>query len=160
MTLYELTEAYTDLMNLDELDTETFDMALSAINESLDKKLANIGRLVRNLESDSMALKTEEERLNKKRKTIENSIARLKEYAKQALITTGKTKSSDGIITWGIQNNPPKVEIEQGAEIDHAWCNQVPESWVPDKTAIANALKSGSVIQGCKLIVEQGVRLK
>lgn len=160
MRLYELAEAYDDLMNLDELDKETFDMALQAIEGEIDKKLCNIGRLVRNLEAEATGIKTEEERLAKKRKSTENTVTRLKEYARTAMIATGKTKSTDGIITWVIQNNPAKVEIDPDIEITHDVCKYIPESWVPDKNAIAQLLKGGVEVNGCKLVVEQGVRLK
>lgn len=160
MNLYELADAYTQLLEIEDITPENFQMALDSINGEIDEKLFNIGRLVRNIEAEVAGIKAEEERLCKKRKAAENTVIRLKEYARSAMIMTGKTKSSDGVITWAIQNNPAKVEIDPDIEISHDVCKHVPESWVPDKNTIAQRLKGGVDIPGCKLVVEQGVRLK
>lgn len=160
MNLYELTDVYTQLLDIEDITPEDFKMAFDSISGEIDEKLCNIGRLVRNLESEALGIKTEEERLAKKRKAAENTVIRLKEYARTAMIATGKTKSTDGIITWAIQNNPAKVEIDPGIEITHDVCKYIPESWVPDKNAIAQLLKGGVEVAGCKLVVEQGVRFK
>lgn len=160
MNLYELTEAYNALIEIDDIDPCDFAFALDTINGELDDKLCSIGRLVRNLEAECAGIKCEEERLAKKRKAHESKIDRLKEYVKSAMLATGRTKASDGIITWGIQKNPASVQIDGTAAIPHELCRYTPESWTPDKKLIAEKLKSGEAVDGCTLIQTEGVRLK
>jgi len=159
MKLYEVIEAYQDLMNLEDIDEETFRTALGAVHETLDQKICSIGRLVRNIEADSNALKAEEERLYKKRKAIEKTIERLKQYALDAMVATGRTKATDGIVTFSTQLNPPKVVVDPDADIPLCWYVEKVERNL-DKNAIKQALVSGATIPGCTLVAETGIRLK
>lgn len=160
MTLYELTDAMAQLEDMDDIDPQTLADTLEGLQMELDEKLLNIGRWVRNLEAEATGIKSEEERLYKKRKAMENRAASLKEFVRQAMIAVDKRKVSDGVITWGIQNNPARVELKPDAEIPHEWCTHNPETWVPDKNLIGQALKGGNALPFAELVQEQGVRLR
>lgn len=160
MNLYEITSAMNILNEMDDIDPQTLADTIEGLQMELDEKLMNIGRWVRNLEAESTGIKVEEERLSKKRKAIENKVVSLKEYVRQAMLAVDKKKSSDGVITWAIQQNPPKVEIDPDAELPLCWLREIPARHEYDRNAIGQALKGGADIPGCRLISEQGVRLK
>lgn len=71
MQLYELTEIY---LNLKDMDIEEGDLnsALENIDDEIETKADNIAKVLRDFDGDIEALKFEEERLAKKRKAIEN----------------------------------------------------------------------------------------
>ena len=81
MQLYELAEMY---LNLKDMDIEEGDLnaALENINDEIETKADNIAKVLRDFDGDIEALKSEEERLAKKRKAIENRQKQLKEYLK------------------------------------------------------------------------------
>ena len=61
-TLYELTELYTNLMDLD-LEDEQVQEALEEIDEKIEVKADNIAKLIRGLEGQKDICKAEEERI-------------------------------------------------------------------------------------------------
>lgn len=60
-TLYELTELYTNLMDLD-LEDEQVQEALEDIDEKIEVKADNIAKLIKGLEGQKDICKAEEER--------------------------------------------------------------------------------------------------
>ena len=79
LSLYELSESYRSLMNLD-LDDDSLRVALGSLNQSVQEKATNIARVSRTLKAGAEAIKNEEERLKAKRKAIENREKKLREY--------------------------------------------------------------------------------
>ena len=75
-SLYELTGDYarfSELMEMEELEPEmqeALEDALNNLGEDIEIKLENYAKIIKNFESDIAGLKAEEERLNKKRKTL------------------------------------------------------------------------------------------
>ena len=63
MKLYELTEAYLNVLSLmdnEELDKQDLEKTLSNINEEIENKSDNIGKVLQTLDADIQALKNEE----------------------------------------------------------------------------------------------------
>jgi seryl-tRNA synthetase len=79
ISLYELSETYEKLMNLD-LDDEALKLALSSLNQSVEEKATNIAHVTRTMDAGINAIKNEEKRLRDKRKALENRLDKLKEY--------------------------------------------------------------------------------
>ena len=61
-TLYELTELYTNLIDLD-LEDEQVQEALEDIDEKIEVKADNIAKLISSLEGQKDICKAEEERI-------------------------------------------------------------------------------------------------
>ena len=73
--LYELTELYQNIWELvgdDEVDVGTLESALSQVEDNIESKSESIAKLVKGIDGDIEALKEEEKRLAKRRKTLEN----------------------------------------------------------------------------------------
>lgn len=90
-SLYELSNNWQQVYDMD-LDEDTWLDTLDAINEDINIKVENSGRLYRSWESDAKALKSEEERLAKKRKAIENRMKSLKGYLQDNMERMKKIK--------------------------------------------------------------------
>lgn len=159
MTLYDLTYQFTLISNMEDADPQVIADTLESLEGEIEDKLLNIGRLVRNMESESEIIKAEEKRLSDKRRTLEKKVEGLKEYVRQAMLQTGKKKVNDGVITWAIQLNPPKVVVEPEADIPLCWYTEKVIRDL-DKNAIKQAIVGGATIPGCKLVQEQAIRLK
>src|SRR5690606_9289213 len=109
-----------------------------------EDKLENIGKVIRNLEAEVNAYKEEEKRLADKRKSIENNIKNLKQYAEEALRVTGKRKVKAGLFTFSIQKNPPSVVINDEKLIPKQF--YVPVEPKLDKSTIRDLLKNGESV--------------
>lgn len=132
-TLYELTELYTNLMDLD-LEDEQVQEALEDIDEKIEVKADNIAKLIKGLEGQKDICKAEEERIYKRRKSIENRIENLKEYLKTTMIATDKRKFKTDLFSFNIQKNRASLKI-----LDE---EKVPEEYVEyDRKVLKDKLK-------------------
>lgn len=91
MTLYEINEAITNCFR-EEIDPETGEILTEVLDEDrLDElkmakaeKIENVACWIKNLTADAEALKNEEAKLAKRRKSMENKAESLKNYLQWA----------------------------------------------------------------------------
>ena len=126
MTLYDLANNYITLMN--EMESEEgLDegrmLELLDTGEAIEDKADNIARLLRNEEAEIIVIKEEENRLATRRRVIQNSVDRLKEYLKSAMIATGKTKFKTNLFSFAVQKNGGAAPVYL----------RVPEEQIPDE---------------------------
>lgn len=155
-TLYELTELYTNLLDLD-LEDEQVQEALEDIDEKIEVKADNIAKLIRGLEGQKDICKAEEERIYKRRKSIENRIENLKEYLKATMIATDKRKFKTDLFSFNIQKNRASIKI-----LDE---EKVPEEYVEyDRKVLKDKLKK-AITEGleadyAEIIQTESLRVK
>ena len=159
MNLYELTDNYLKVLELIENGEEGLEDTLESLNDTIELKADGYARIIRNLEANAVALKTEIDRLTNRRRSIENSIDRLKENLKNAMIATGKEKIKTDLFNVTVVNNPVAVNV-----IDE---KLIPEEYFKveiirklDKISLRDAIKNGEEIQGAKLMQGKGLRIK
>ncbi len=155
-TLYELTELYTNLMDLD-LEDEDVQQALGDIDEKIEVKADNIAKLIRGLEGQKDICKAEEERICKRRKSIENRIDNLKEYLKATMIATDKRKFKTDLFSFNIQKNKTSIKILNE--------EKVPEEYVEyDRKVLKDKLKKaiteGLEVDYAELVQTESLRVK
>src|SRR5690625_867010 len=137
---------------------EGLEDTLESINLALEDKLENIGKVIRNLESEVNQFKEEEKRLADKRKAIENNIKRLKDYAEQSMIATGSKKLKTGIFTFAIQKNPTFINVGDEKAIPEKLF--LPVEPKLDKKRIQPDLKGGELVPGVQLLQPGGLRIR
>lgn len=147
-SLYELTQSahvLNDLLESGDITEEAIRDAILNNNEDIADKLEGYARFIKNLETDIAGYKAEEKRLSKRRKTMENTIDRMKDAMKEALKASGepKVKAENGLFTFSIKKNPPKVEIDNPEKIPTRYfIEQLPKL---DNKALLDDLKSEQV---------------
>lgn len=148
-SIYELSEEFLTLWTLMEdgtLDDEALADAFDVAVGDLSAKLEGYCKFIKNLESDIAGLKEEEKRLNTRRKTMENTIERAKAAMQNAMRIAGEKKMPAGTFTVSLQQNPPKVVL------DEPYIENIPEKYlIPqeptiNKKLILEDLKEGFVI--------------
>ena len=156
MQLYELTEMY---LNLKDMDIEEGDLnsALENIDDEIETKADNIAKVLRDFDGDIEALKSEEERLAKKRKAIENRQKQLKEYLQNAMLVLDKRKFKTELFSFNIQRNAPSLKI-------------LDESKIPDdyykiekklnKNDLKEAVKNGLFEDAAELVQTESLRIR
>lgn len=151
MTIYEITSDYLQLMQMmedPELDPQTLADTMEGIEGELEDKADNYARVMKNMEADLNGIKAEIERLNTRKKTIENNIKRMKEALQFSMETTGKTKFKTELFSFGIRKNAPAVVM------DEPYIENVPERFLKysdptiNKSAIKEAIQNGEDLEG------------
>lgn len=156
MQLYELTEMY---LNLKDMDIEEGDLnsALENINDEIETKADNIAKVLRDFDGDIEALKSEEERLAKKRKAIENRQKHLKEYLQNAMLVLDKRKFKTDLFSFNIQKNAPSLRI-----LDES---KIPEDYYKierrlNKNDLKEAVKNGLFEDAAELVQTESLRIR
>lgn len=156
MQLYELTEMY---LNLKDMDIEEGDLnaALENIDDEIETKADNIAKVLRDFDGDIEALKSEEERLAKKRKAIENRQKQLKEYLQNTMLVLDKRKFKTDLFSFNIQRNAPSLKI-----LDES---KIPEDYYKiekklNKNDLKEAVKNGLFEDAAELVQTESLRIR
>ena len=163
LKLYELTESYQGIQNLldaDGVDQESLNMALAVIETEIQAKAQNIAVIIKGLESDAEIIKAEEKRLAERRKSSENKATWMKNYLEDELNNAGLDKIKTHTFTVALQKNPPAVVINDEKAIPAKYLTVIPEQYVVDKKAIAEAIKNGQEVPGAELKQGRSIRIR
>lgn len=165
LTLFQIAAEYravTDILMDTGADEQTMKDTLEGEVWPLELKAQNYGFVIRNLQATAASIKDAEEQMAARRKAIEKRAADLLERLKTGLEIAGVTKLDCPHFALTIKKNPPKVEIFEEALIPMAYMRTPepppPPAALPDKKAIADAIKAGTEIPGALLC--QGTRLE
>ena len=152
MSLYELTSDLKELQDIDftEVDAEQLEAVKVAIKEQIVNKGTGIIAVVRNLEADTEAIKTEIKRLQDLKKSKENRIENLKKYTKECLEEADIKKVSTALGNISIRKLPGSVEVLEEDSIPVEYKKEVITLTI-DKKAILSDLKEGVVVPGVTL---------
>lgn len=153
MTLYELTGEYRRLYELaDELEGQDFDETIRDTMESLDgefeDKAEGYGMIIKSLEADVDAIKSEEKRLADRKRAISNNVVTMKKRLQDAMVLANKPKFKTALFSFNIQKNPKKVVMDETdiGRIPLEYLSiQMP---VINKGAIKDALTAGVDLSG------------
>jgi len=165
LNLYDLSSLYQEALEcaIDKetgeiKDDEMFEL-LDEINEQYEEKIINCGLYYKSLIAEANAIKEEERKLYNRRKSIENSAQRFKDYIELNLKTGEKIKDPRIIINW---RKSTKLHVDAEVKDNPAI---LPDLFYRTKTEIekskiSNHLKSGRELKGCKLIECQNLQIK
>ncbi len=162
MKLYELREMYQNVWNLiedEDVDIETLEMALNQIEENIELKAEGMAKLIKSIDGDIAALKEEENRLAKKRKALENKQKNIKTYLEYQLIGMGIDKVKTPLFTVALQNNPPSVRFIDEALIPEQYKVRTELVSIPKKI-ILDDIKKGIEVAGVEVIQGKSLRIR
>lgn len=155
MKLYELTEIYENIENLD--DDVNVASALATVEGELEDKLESIAKMIKNLDATAKAIGDEEKRLKARKMATKNRIDDIKRYVKENLEAMGKDKVEAGIFKWSLQFGPGRVEITDETKIpEEFFVTEIK----PLKTEIKKAIESGEITEGAEIVREKSLRLR
>lgn len=118
-TLYEITGAWLDVYNLDDVDEDVWFDTLESIEGELEVKADGYAKLIKEFEYESAKFKAEAKRLAEKQKVYENRAKRMKERLYQSMEATGIKEIPNELFKIKIQANggvAPLI-IKEGVEI-------------------------------------------
>ena len=160
-TIYELTEAYRQLLELAEdqyTDQTVLADTMEALDGEIEAKADGYAKVIAELNAKAKTIKQEEDRLADRRKAIEKNARSIKERLERSMIAMNKKKIKTDLFSFNIQKNPPSLVIDK--------MDDVPEVFLisqPDKVnngAIMMALKSGAKYNWCHLAQSESLRIR
>ena len=158
MNLFEMTVAANELYDLltsGEIDEQTFADTLEAMGT--EEKLESYCKVIRQLEADAEMLKAEKDRIDKKKKTVDNSVLRMKKAVTDFMKAQGTKKASAGTFTVALSTSKAVNILDESKIPARFLVEQAPKI---DKTSIRLELMAGAEIEGCELQINEGVRIK
>ncbi|MCL4882628.1 siphovirus Gp157 family protein [Streptococcus suis] len=157
-SIYELTGIFKQIAEMEGIDEETKLDTLESIDwtEQFEEKVENTVKVIKNKEADVDQLKEEIDRLTKRKKSIENDIARLKTGLQGAFEITGHEKVKTLLFTVSLANNQPSVIVDE----DLLPKKYFIQTLKPDKTAIKELLKAGKKVKGAVLQESRSLRIR
>ncbi|EGO2729428.1 siphovirus Gp157 family protein [Enterococcus faecalis] len=157
-TLYELSNDYLKVLSLaEELDDGTLKDTLDSINDSIDLKVENTAKVIKELESTSSIVDTEIKRLQARKKALSTSVDNLKGYLQQEMEKVGKTKIKGELFNVSIRNNQASVKITDEKLIPSGFL--IPQPPKVDKKALKEELKHGEV-EGAELVRTKSIQIR
>ena len=164
MKLYELTEAYSELISRLEdcqnaLEESEVLSAIDAVSEDIAAKGEAYARIMRNKMAEAAGFEAEIKRLQARKKSAENTVERLKENILYAMGMVGATELNTTIGKWRMQKNVPSVVIMDESKIPEEFTAPQPPKIV--KVAIMQHYKeTGEIPEGCDIVQTEGVRFR
>jgi hypothetical protein len=158
MHLYEINEQYRNsLAQFEENpDSEILKQQLTGITEDFTVKAENIGKMVKELEAETVAIKTEVDRLAARKKATENKIKWLETYLFENMVSSGQDKISGQIITLSLRKALVSVVVVDQTLIPGEFIRIIPEIREPNKILLVDDFKKTGVMQpGCEYITDK-----
>lgn len=161
MRLYDLTEQYSDLLELAQEGGEGVDYAamLEGMEGAIGDKLDGYCKVIRTLEAEAEAVANESTRLAQRKTSLENEAKRMKDAIKVNMMRIGMDKHKSPMFTVSVTKPRERVEV---TNID-----AVPSQYLKvaaptvDKKAVTDALKAGEKIHGVTIVLgEQGLTIR
>lgn len=159
MKLYEISDAFAELLDNEELTEEQITEQLKNLQMELDEKVQNGIGLIKNLTATVDAMKNEESRLKQRRATIEKRIERIKAYYQHTLTAMNlkRVVTSRGAMTIAKVGGKPSIKYDESLIPKDFYNQRI--VYELDKEKIRTALESGAEVQGAYL-EERGSYLK
>lgn len=158
MTLYEMTaqaNALYELLQSEEIDEQVFSDTLEAIG--VEEKIESYCHVIKELQGDLQKYKSEIDRLTARKSTLENGVERMKKSLMTFLKATGQEKVKAGTFSVSIGKSD-QTNILDESLIPAEYRTPQPDKI--EKTPIKAAIKSGVVVPGAELIINESVRIR
>lgn len=163
-SLYVLADEYRaaveHLADLD-LPAEVVADTLEGLAGELEAKATNVAMFAKNLEAMAEQIKTAEADMARRRKSIENRAAHIRQYLKDNMIRAGISKIECQFFKLAIRDNPPFVVIDAESQLPAEFIRTPePPPPAPDKAAIKAAILAGQEVPGAHLDRGQRIEIK
>lgn len=159
-TLYALTG---DLLQIQQMIEDGVDLGdtLESVELEIADKLEGYAMVIKNIQSDIDGLKAEEKRLSERRRSLENSVKRLKEAMSSTLELVdadekGKKRvKTDKFSFYFIERASAIVE-----DVNELPINFIKTEIKADSKALTEYLKSGNEVKGASLKVNKSLSIR
>jgi len=157
LKLYELTQTYQDILDLD-LDIESLETVLGSLTDTVQEKAENIGKLIAQLNAEAEAYRVEIDRLNTKKRMAESKADQVKSYLDYNLKQMGIAKLETPLFKFSYRKSE-SVVIDDTEALNDTY-KRFKTVVDIDKVAIKLAVKNGLVVTGAHIEEKQNLQIK
>jgi hypothetical protein len=158
---FELAAQYRQLAELlaeRQDDPQVIADTLESLSGPLDEHLENLAKMVRNIEAADSGVVQTISGLEQRHASLQRAAERGRRMILDLMRGARRESASTALFSLAIRKNPPHIVIDDQSALPSAYLNcPPPPPPVPDKKAIAAALKAGEQVPGAHS--EQSVRL-
>lgn len=165
LSLYQISAEYraaADMLAELDLDEQTVADTLESISGDLTVKAQNVAFVIKNLETAAEQIDVAISHMQARAEALVKRAERVREYLLLNMQMAGVQKIECPYFKMTVRDNPPKVIVDDEKQIPMAYMTDPapppPPPTKPDKKLIAQALKDGHNVPGCRL--ERGKRLE
>lgn len=160
MTLYEISQAYMDLLaEIEENEGELTDELLikaEGVEQGFEQKAETYASIIKNLEADAAAIEAEEKRLSKRKIVKKNIANRMKERLSLVMQQCGKEK---------FETERHKISFWKSASVKILDEKKIPAKYfkttkTPIKSDIAAAINAGIKIRGAEIVNNKTIQVR
>lgn len=159
---FELAAQYRQLAELlaeRHDDEQVIADTLESIAGPFDEQLENLAKMVRNIEAADAGVQQTIASLEARHAALQRAADRGRKLILDLMQAAQRERITTALFSLAIRKNPPLVVIDSEAELPPDYLiRREPPPPLPDKRAIAAALKAGLPVPGAHS--EQGVRLE
>lgn len=142
-TLYEITGNFVRLLEMaeEEISEETLADTLESLEYDLENKADQYAKIIKELEGQAKIISDEKQRLEERKKTLTNNIARMKRALKEAMLIADRKKIKTDLFSFTIRKAGGLKSLVIDGEVPEEYLKQ-PE---PDTVKIRELLKNNEV---------------
>lgn len=157
MSIYEIEQSIISLVDPDTGEITDFE-ALDNLTMAREEKIENIAMWIKNLSAESKAIRDEEKSLAERRHSAESKAESLEKYLEQTL--SGEKFSTAKVAIGYRKSTAVNIADEEAFTKTACPSYLVYQPAKIDRKAIAEALKSGAVIEGAELVERNNMQIK
>lgn len=146
-------------MEQEDLKEEDFEEAFKTIEGDLIDKARNMTFIIKEQEADIAKHDEEIKRLTKRKKVLENSVARIKDNLFTAMVEMDQKDIDTGFFKLKIQKNAPSLNILDEKEIGSKWW-RIETIEKLDRRGMLEALKNGEKVNGAEMVQSESLRIR
>lgn len=164
--LYVLTDQLRGLQALADTDAdipeEVIRDTLEGLDGAIQVKATNVAMFVRNQELLADAIEAAAKSMKERAARVRRRSDSIRQYLLSNMVSAGITSVESAELSIKVKKNPPSVIVEDETVVPEQFKALPPPPPPPaprvDKKAVADAIKAGETVPGCRL--EQGNRLE
>jgi chaperonin cofactor prefoldin len=157
MNLYTLTANELELLRMLE-DGQDVGDTLESVQELSTDKLEGYAKVLKTLEANAEALKTEAKRMKDVETTCRNGVDRMKKAIYDHMQVTGKKKVDGRLFKFSIAKNPPSLLVMDESLIPEIFFKE--QEPILDKKLLLDELKDGFEFDGVKIKQGESLRIR
>jgi hypothetical protein len=153
-TLYEIAGEYRDAAAVladSDMPEEVITDTLEGIKGEAEDKLQSLAAVILNLEAEADAVKAAADKMTARYRALNTRAESLREYALQNMKAVDLTEVRTSQFVLKVALNNPAVIVDNENDIPESFFITMPATSKLDKTAVADAIKSGVEVPGAHL---------
>ncbi|MCO7177044.1 siphovirus Gp157 family protein [Sporolactobacillus kofuensis] len=158
--MYDLTDKYRQLLDIaEDVDSDLLSDTLESIHDAIEVKAESTAAVIKEIEKDVTGLKSEIDRLTKRKQAYENNVKRLKQHLLESLEKANIQKVKGHKFTVSTRFNAPHAVITDE--------NMIPVQFIKtvetiDKSGLTALLKTseGKNVKGAYLQKTKSLQIR